>query len=167
MVKMAADSIYSPQNPYPLLILALASAEATAWVATISVRLSEVAMVLARLVSIGNLWGIRLAKPLLEVAVLADEVEIEAVPGVLTIRPSTHPRAGFAEAAAAFAPHGLFDEMASAFLADHLAGGVYFRTERPGQNLARALVQFRLTESIEAQQEALAPLVARLRQEWS
>jgi hypothetical protein len=48
-----------------------------------------------------------------------------------------------------------------------LAGGLYFRTERPGQNLARALVQFRLTESIEAQQEALAPLVARLRQEWS
>jgi hypothetical protein len=48
-----------------------------------------------------------------------------------------------------------------------LAGGLSCRTERPGQNLARALVQSRLTDSIEAQQEALAPLVARLRQEWS
>ncbi|MEB3243801.1 MAG: AbrB/MazE/SpoVT family DNA-binding domain-containing protein, partial [Cyanobacteriota bacterium] len=53
------------------------------------------------------------AKPLLEVAGLADEVEIEAAPGVLTIRPSTHPRTGWAEAAAAFEPDGLLDEMAS------------------------------------------------------
>ena len=70
-------------------------------------------MVRARLVKIGNSRGIRLAKPLLEVAGLADEVEIEAAPGVLTIRPSTHPRAGWAEAAAAFAPHGLLDEVTS------------------------------------------------------
>jgi hypothetical protein len=39
--------------------------------------------------------GIGLAKPPLEVAGLADEVEIEAAPGVLTIRPSAHPRAGW------------------------------------------------------------------------
>jgi len=39
---------------------------------------------------------------LLEVAGLADVVEIEAAPGVLTIRPSAHPRAGWAQAAAAF-----------------------------------------------------------------
>jgi len=48
-----------------------------------------------------------------EVAGLADEVEIEAAPGVLTIRPSTPPRAGWAEAAAAFDPDGLLDQMTS------------------------------------------------------
>lgn len=68
-------------------------------------------MVLAKLVKIGNSRGIRLAKPLLEVAGLADEVEIEAAPGVLTIRPSVHPRAGWAEAAAACNTEGLLDEM--------------------------------------------------------
>jgi antitoxin MazE len=71
----------------------------------------EGAMVRAKLVKIGNSRGIRLAKPLLEVAGLADDVEIEAVPGVLTIRPSTHPRAGWAEAVAASTPDGLLDEM--------------------------------------------------------
>lgn len=50
-------------------------------------------MVRAKLVKIGNSRGIRLAKPLLEVAGLADEVEIEAAPGILTISPSAHPRA--------------------------------------------------------------------------
>ena len=70
-------------------------------------------MVRAKLVKIGNSRGVRLAKPMLEVAGLADEVEIEAAPGVLTIRPSAHPRAGWAEAAAAaaFQPEGLIDEM--------------------------------------------------------
>jgi hypothetical protein len=46
------------------------------------------------------------------VADLADEVEIEAAPGALTIGPSTHPRAGWAEAAA-FDPDGLLDQMTS------------------------------------------------------
>jgi antitoxin MazE len=69
--------------------------------------LAEVAMVQGKLVNIGNSRGIRLAKPLLEVAGLADEVEIEAAPGVLTIRPSAHPRAGWAEAAAACDREGL------------------------------------------------------------
>jgi antitoxin MazE len=71
------------------------------------------AVVRAKLVKIGNSRGIRLAKPLLEVAGLADEVEIEAAPGVLTIRPSAHPRAGWAEAAAAFEPEELLDEMSA------------------------------------------------------
>ena len=70
-------------------------------------------MVRAKLVKIGNSRGIRLAKPLLEVAGLTDEVEIEAEPGVLTIRPSVHPREGWAEAAAAFDPHGLLDDVSS------------------------------------------------------
>jgi antitoxin MazE len=70
-------------------------------------------MVRAKLVKIGNSRGIRLAKPLLEVAGLSDEVEIEAAPGVLTIRPSAQPRAGWAEVAAAVDPDGLLDEMSS------------------------------------------------------
>jgi hypothetical protein len=47
----------------------------------------------------------------LEVAGLVDEVEIEAAPVVLTIRPSVHPRAGWADAASTWEPEGLLDEM--------------------------------------------------------
>ena len=35
------------------------------------------------------------------------------------------------------------------FLADHLAGDVYFHVSRPGQNLDRARTQFRLVEEME------------------
>ncbi len=68
-------------------------------------------MVRAKLVQIGNSRGIRLAKPLLEIAGLTDDVEIEAAPGVLTIRPLTHPRAGWAQAASTWEPQGLLDDM--------------------------------------------------------
>jgi hypothetical protein len=68
-------------------------------------------MVQAKLVRIANSRGIGLAKPLLEIAELVDEVDIEAAPAVLTIRPSVHPRAGWAEAAAACDAEGLLDEM--------------------------------------------------------
>ena len=70
-------------------------------------------MVRAKLVKIGDSRGIRLTKPLLEVAGLADEVEIEAASGVLTIRPSAHPRAGWAEAASSFEVEALLDEMSA------------------------------------------------------
>jgi antitoxin MazE len=70
-------------------------------------------MVRGKLVNMGNSRGIILAKPLLEVAGLADQVDIEAAPGVLTIRPSAHPRAGWAEAAAACDPEGLLDATGS------------------------------------------------------
>jgi antitoxin MazE len=73
--------------------------------------LREVVVVRAKLIKIGSSRGIRLAKLLLEVAELADEVEIEAAPGVLPIRPSAHPKAGWAEAAAACEPMGLPDDM--------------------------------------------------------
>jgi len=76
-------------------------------------HLQGVVVVRAKLVKIGNSRGIRLAKPLLEVAGLADDVEIEAAPGVLTIRPSAHPRAGWAEAASSFEPEGLLDDMSA------------------------------------------------------
>lgn len=54
-------------------------------------------------------------------------------------------------------------ELGLRFFTDHLAGNVYFRTTHPRQNLERALVQFRLTESIEAQESAIRTLIARLR----
>ncbi|WP_323208238.1 phosphotransferase enzyme family protein [Synechococcus sp. BA-132 BA5] len=54
-------------------------------------------------------------------------------------------------------------ELGLRFFSDHLAGNVYFRTDRPGHNLQRALVQFRLTESIEAQEARILELIAELR----
>lgn len=58
-------------------------------------------------------------------------------------------------------------ELGLRFFTDHLAGDVYFRTSRPRHNLQRALVQFRLTESIETQQEQIRDLVERLRRQVS
>lgn len=56
-------------------------------------------------------------------------------------------------------------ELGLRFFSDHLAGDVYFRTSRPRHNLQRALVQFRLTESIETQQDEIRSLVERLRRQ--
>lgn len=53
-------------------------------------------------------------------------------------------------------------ELGLRFFSDHLAGNRYFKCSHPGHNLARALVQFRLTESIEAQEDALTALVREL-----
>ena len=58
-------------------------------------------------------------------------------------------------------------ELGLRFLTDHLEGDVYFRCDRPGHNLQRALVQFRLTEAVEQQFNALEQLVARLKQQPS
>lgn len=46
-------------------------------------------------------------------------------------------------------------ELAIRFFADYLAGDVYFKTRYPGHNLRRALVQIRLTESIEARESVI------------
>ena len=54
-------------------------------------------------------------------------------------------------------------ELGLRFFTDHLAGNVYFRTERPGHNLQRAQVQFRLTESIEAQEHQIHAVIDELR----
>ncbi|MFQ6537376.1 MULTISPECIES: phosphotransferase enzyme family protein [Aphanothece] len=54
-------------------------------------------------------------------------------------------------------------ELGLRFFSDHLAGNRYFRCRHPRHNLARALVQFRLTESIEAQEPALRALIEELR----
>ena len=42
------------------------------------------------------------------------------------------------------------------FLADHLAGDVYFKVHRPGHNLDRARVQFRMVEKMEQNAESMA-----------
>jgi Ser/Thr protein kinase RdoA (MazF antagonist) len=50
-------------------------------------------------------------------------------------------------------------ELGLRFFTDYLAGNVYFKARRPEHNLARALVQFRLTESIESQEGAIRGLI--------
>ena len=52
-------------------------------------------------------------------------------------------------------------ELGLRFFTDYLAGDVYFRTEYPTHNLARALVQFKLTEQIEAQETAIRTLIQK------
>ena len=53
-------------------------------------------------------------------------------------------------------------EVAIRFLTDHLAGDVYFRIHRPGQNLDRCRTQLRLIESIEAQEPEMQAIVKKL-----
>ena len=47
-------------------------------------------------------------------------------------------------------------EVGFRFLTDHLAGDTYFRVHRENHNLDRCRAQFRLVESIEAQEDAMA-----------
>jgi Ser/Thr protein kinase RdoA (MazF antagonist) len=51
-------------------------------------------------------------------------------------------------------------ELGIRFLTDHLAGDVYFKTARRGQNLERAVAQFRLVESIEYNEAAIREIIA-------
>ena len=60
----------------------------------------------ARLIRIGNSRGIRLPKPLLEEAGLADEVELRAREGAILISPPRSTRAGWEPAARALAARG-------------------------------------------------------------
>lgn len=54
-------------------------------------------------------------------------------------------------------------ELGLRFLTDYLEGDHYFKTERPGQNLHRARVQFALVADIERQEAEIKALVAELR----
>ena len=54
-------------------------------------------------------------------------------------------------------------ELGLRFFTDYLAGNVYFKARHPEHNLARALVQFKLTESIESQATAIAAIIRDLR----
>ncbi len=54
-------------------------------------------------------------------------------------------------------------ELGLRFFTDHLEGNVYFKVRHPEHNLARALVQFKLTESIEAQAAAIRAIIQSMR----
>ncbi len=54
-------------------------------------------------------------------------------------------------------------ELGLRFFTDYLAGNVYFKALDPRHNLARALVQFKLAESIESQEAAIRNLIKDLR----
>jgi Ser/Thr protein kinase RdoA (MazF antagonist) len=50
-------------------------------------------------------------------------------------------------------------ELGLRFFADYLAGNVYFKIKYPEHNLARAMVQFKLTESIESQETTIRSII--------
>jgi Ser/Thr protein kinase RdoA (MazF antagonist) len=54
-------------------------------------------------------------------------------------------------------------ELGLRFFTDYLAGNVYFKARHPEHNLVRALVQFKLAESIEAQAAAIGAIIRDLR----
>jgi Ser/Thr protein kinase RdoA (MazF antagonist) len=56
-------------------------------------------------------------------------------------------------------------ELGLRFFTDYLAGNVYFKVRYKEHNLARALVQFQLTQSIEAQKSAICAIVGDLRRD--
>ena len=54
-------------------------------------------------------------------------------------------------------------ELGLRFFTDYLAGNVYFKASHQEHNLARALVQFKLTESIESQERAIRAIIRDMR----
>lgn len=54
-------------------------------------------------------------------------------------------------------------ELGLRFFTDYLAGNVYFKVRYPEHNLSRALVQFKLTESIESQATAIRAIIQDMR----
>jgi len=54
-------------------------------------------------------------------------------------------------------------ELGLRFFTDYLEGNVYFKANHQKHNLARALVQFKLTESIEAQKKAIRSIIRDMR----
>ena len=53
-------------------------------------------------------------------------------------------------------------ELGLRFFTDYLEGNVYFKARHRDHNLARALVQFKLTESIESQAAAMRAIIRDL-----
>jgi Ser/Thr protein kinase RdoA (MazF antagonist) len=53
-------------------------------------------------------------------------------------------------------------ELGLRFFTDHLAGDIYFKIKYPGHNLHRALVQFKLTESIEAHEAEIQDIIGKI-----
>jgi len=54
-------------------------------------------------------------------------------------------------------------ELGLRFFTDYMEGDIYFKVKRPGHNLLRALVQFKLTESIESQEAAVRSIIKEKR----
>ncbi len=54
-------------------------------------------------------------------------------------------------------------ELGLRFFTDYLEDNVYFKAKHPKHNLARALVQFKLTESIESQETAIRAIIKEIR----
>lgn len=54
-------------------------------------------------------------------------------------------------------------ELGLRFLIDHLEGDCYFKIDRPGHNLHRAMAQFRLTASIEMAEKDIKTLIANIK----
>jgi Ser/Thr protein kinase RdoA (MazF antagonist) len=54
-------------------------------------------------------------------------------------------------------------ELGLRFFTDYLAGNVYFKVTHPEHNLTRAIVQFKLTESIETQEAAICAIIHKAR----
>ena len=54
-------------------------------------------------------------------------------------------------------------ELGLRFFTDYLEGNVYFKANHQEHNLARALVQFKLTESIESQKKAIRSIIRNLK----
>jgi len=54
-------------------------------------------------------------------------------------------------------------ELGLRFFTDYLEGNIYFKVHGPEHNLVRALVQFRLTESIELQEAAIRKIIRDIR----
>jgi hypothetical protein len=54
-------------------------------------------------------------------------------------------------------------ELGLRFFTDYLEGNIYFKVKHENQNLTRALVQFKLTESIESQESAIRALIGELK----
>jgi Ser/Thr protein kinase RdoA (MazF antagonist) len=53
-------------------------------------------------------------------------------------------------------------ELGLRFFTDHLEGNIYFKMRRPEHNLLRALIQFRLTESIESRETVIRKIVSEI-----
>lgn len=53
-------------------------------------------------------------------------------------------------------------ELGLRFFTDYLAGNVYFKVKYPENNLIRALIQFKLTESIETQEKTIRNLIQEI-----
>ncbi len=54
-------------------------------------------------------------------------------------------------------------ELGLRFLTDYLAGNIYFKVKHPEHNLSRALVQFALTKSIEAQEATIRNIIQEMK----